>query len=326
MSSPFLTARSERLPSLHLGASAAQALHRLRRLTVASRDGGITTEVIRATIDEPDLSVGIALSIQTHGSLVNWHPHVHALVTNGGFRPDGTFVQLPFHTLDVLTEAFRRAVLKLFVDLELFEPDVAESMLAWMHSGFSVNDSVWLDQDDAPAHRRLARYCARNPVSLDRMAYDADAGSVTYSSDKPSGPTAGCHTFDALDFVALVAAQIPDKGQVLQRYYGYYSSRARGMRRKAAQAAALPVGSPEVPLGLPEDVSMPAACRRWADLLRRIFEIDPLLCPSCGGNMRIVDFVVVPRDIDRILCHMRDKGRDPRAGPWAVPAAGSSSA
>lgn len=158
------------------------------------------------------------------------------------------------------------------------------------------------------------------------MEYDAEAGTVTYFSDKPSGPTAGSHTFDALDFVALVAAQIPDKGQVLQRYYGYYSSRARGMRRKAAHAAAPPVGTPEVPLGQPEDASMPAACRRWADLLRRIFEIDPLLCPSCGGNMRVVDFIVVPRDIDRILCHMRDKGRDPRAGPWAVPAAGSSSA
>ena len=150
-------------------------------------------------------------------------PHIHALVTDDGFRPDGTFVPLPFHTLNVLTEAFRRAVLRLFADRDLFEPEVAQSMLAWMHSGFSVDDSVWLDQDDAPANRRLARYCARNPVSLDRMAYDADAGTVTYSSDKSSGPTAGCHTFDALDFVALVAAQIPDKGQVLQRYYGYYA-------------------------------------------------------------------------------------------------------
>ena len=153
------------------------------------------------------------------------------------------------------------------------------------------------------------------------MEYDAEAGTVTYFSDKPSGPTAGSHTFDALDFVALVAAQIPDKGQVLQRYYGYYSSRARGMRRKAtdaAEALALAGGPADVAVAQPADVSMSAACRRWAELLRRIFEVDPLICPACGGRMRIVGFVVVPRDIDRILCHMRDKGRDPRAGPWAA--------
>ncbi len=34
-------------------------------------------------------------SIQTHGSLANWQPHLHVLVTDGGFRPDGTLVRWP---------------------------------------------------------------------------------------------------------------------------------------------------------------------------------------------------------------------------------------
>ncbi len=50
-------------------------------------------------------------------------------MTYGGFRPDGTFVRLPAHSTEVLTEAFRRGVLKLFVARELFEPEVAEGML-----------------------------------------------------------------------------------------------------------------------------------------------------------------------------------------------------
>ena len=88
---------------------------------------------------EPDLSVGIVLSIQTRGSLVTWQPHIHALVTDGGFRRDGSLVPLSVHAADVLTEAFRRAVLKLFVDRELFEPEVAESMLVWLHAGVSTD-------------------------------------------------------------------------------------------------------------------------------------------------------------------------------------------
>ncbi len=122
------------------------------------------TDFVRATLDEPRLSVGIVLCIQTHGSLLNWQPHIHALVTDGGYRPDGTFVRRPAHTDDVLTEAFRRGILKLFVERELFEPEVADSMLDWLHSVFSVHYGVWLDQDDAPAHKRLALSCARYPV------------------------------------------------------------------------------------------------------------------------------------------------------------------
>ncbi len=72
------------------------------------------TAFIRTTVGEPGLSVGIVASIQTHGSLANWHPHLHPLVTDGGFRPDGTFVRLPLHDVTTLTEAFRRAVLRLF--------------------------------------------------------------------------------------------------------------------------------------------------------------------------------------------------------------------
>ena len=52
--------------------------------------------------------------------VANWHPHLHLLVTDGGFRPNGTFVSWPAHDTTRLTEAFRRAVLRLFVRLELF--------------------------------------------------------------------------------------------------------------------------------------------------------------------------------------------------------------
>ena len=60
---------------------------------------------------------------------------------------------------------------------------------------------------------------------------------------------------------------------------------------------------------------------RWAALLRRIYDVDPLRCPACGTQMRIISFILRPSVIDRILAHIRDKGHDPRAGPWANAAA-----
>jgi hypothetical protein len=256
-----------------------------------------------------------------HGSLANWHPHLHLLVTDGGFRPDGTFVHLPLHDVATLTEAFRRAVLKMFVQRELMEVETAQGMLAWPHAGFHVHDAVRAAADDTAFTVRLARYCARNPLALGRMVYDEEERAVTYHSDKSTGPTAGRETTDALEFLARVTSHIPNKGQVLQRYYGWYSSRQRGRRRKANGDG----GKGPLALVEPPPEAVREVKRRWAELLRRIFEVDPLACPRCGQQMRIVAFLTAPATIDRILDHLRRRAPThprQRAPPrrWTSPA------
>ena len=68
---------------------------------------------------------------------------------------------MPLHDVTTLTEAFRRAVLKMFVKRELMDIETAQGMLAWPHSGFHVHDEVWVTADDKEFTVRLARYCAR---------------------------------------------------------------------------------------------------------------------------------------------------------------------
>ena len=55
----------------------------------------------------------------------------------------------------------------------------------------------------------------------------------------------------------------------------------------------------------PEPEAARQARHRWAELLRRIFEVDPLACPRCGEQMRIVAFITEPKTIDHILDHLR---------------------
>lgn len=39
-------------------------------------------------------------AIQTFGDFIHWHPHIHALVSEGMFFPDGTFIPLPKLTIE----------------------------------------------------------------------------------------------------------------------------------------------------------------------------------------------------------------------------------
>jgi hypothetical protein len=145
-------------------------------------------------------------------------------------------MRMPWSSSRPVNAALVNCVFRLFVRRALFDDDQAVGMLAWPHSGFHVHTAVWIPEDDRAFAKRLARYCARNPVALERLTYDRAAKAVTYRSDKSEGPTAGTESADPLEFLARVLTHIPDKGQVTTRYYGWYANRPRGMRRRAEPA------------------------------------------------------------------------------------------
>ena len=155
---------------------------------------------------------------------------------------------------------------------------------------------------------------------MERLTYDraakAVAKAVTYWSDKSDGPTAGTETVDPLEFLARALVHLPDKGHVTTRYFGWNASRPRGMRQKAAPpgAAGPPAIVPARPLAPTE------ASRRWATLLQQLVEVDPLVCPTCHGAMRIVACITQPSVIDQILTHLRTRdAREAHAGPRSPP-------
>ena len=66
----------------------AYCLYRRRLLgEIAHAAARTVASAIRTLTGERELAVGIVACLQTHGSRANWHPHLHLLVTDGGFRP-----------------------------------------------------------------------------------------------------------------------------------------------------------------------------------------------------------------------------------------------
>ena len=45
--------------------------------------------------------------------------------------------------------------------------------------------------------------------------------------------------------------------------------------------------------------------RGWAEMIRKVYEVDPLLCPQCGGRMRIIAFLTDYAVVDRIIHHLK---------------------
>jgi hypothetical protein len=160
-----------------------------------------------------ELMPGVIAAIQTFGARINFHPHLHFLVTEGG--------------------------------VERLSLDEREAQVGYRYS--------------------------KEAKDLERMDY--------------------------LEFIARVTSHIPDKGQVTVRYYGLYANAHRGMIKKASLSS--------FPLRIGEDKLRRLPAKGWAEMIRKVYEVDPMLCPRCGGKMKVVAFITDFAVVDKIIDHLK---------------------
>ncbi len=266
--------------------------------------------------------------VQTAGDLANWHPHVHALVSRGGWTRDWEWVPLAYVDGSAAELLYRHKVMRLLQEEGLLTEERTALLLSWRHTGFSVHNRVRVEPEDGLAVERLARYIMRPPISLERMQWGGD-GEVLY---QPKGghdgrarqPGDPAETFDPAEFLARVIMHIPEPRRHLVRYYGWYSNVSRGKR--ARQVEAVTDTGPcdgEQARSTPSDRDHSpdghALRRSWAQLIKRIYEVDPLVCPSCGSEMKVIAFITEHEVVDAILRHLAKAGaRHPRGPPSAA--------
>jgi hypothetical protein len=193
-------------------------------------------ELMVAATADPELQPGMVAAVQTAGDLGRWHPHVHALVSRGGWTREGEWVPVPYVDEHAAELVFRHRVISLLQEEGLLSEQRTALLLSWRNTGFSVHTRVRVGPEDGAAVERLARYIMRPPVSLERMEW-AGAGPVRYRArlGHASGRGQGREAEEVLDpteFLARVLMHVPEPRRHLVRYYGAYSNASRGRRRR----------------------------------------------------------------------------------------------
>jgi len=237
------------------------------------------------------LRPGVIAVLQTFGDRINLHVHFHFLVTEGGVDEAGIFHKLPGIDDARLGEIFGREVLAFLVGRQMLSPEWAERILSWPHTGFNVHSLV--RAKTKPEAERVGKYMLRPILALERLTLLDGEGKVGYRH----GDDAELETMDYLEFIARVTSHIPDKGQVMVRYYGLYANAHRGKVRKASLAPS--------PLRIVEEEPRRLHAKGWAEMIRKVYEVDPMVCPKCGGAMKVVSFLTEPAVVDRIIDHLK---------------------
>jgi hypothetical protein len=179
----------------------------------------------------------------------------------------------------------------------------------WVHSGFNVYHSRRVLPEERADLERLAQYIIRNPFAVEKMqvtkANRANPdGSIIYHSGLNPKIQRNFEVFTPCEFIAAITQHIPDKNFQLVRYYGWYSNKMRGQRGKQAAQADRVAGKTveilDVSAHNPRRIPSP----KWRELIKKVWEADPLLCPRCQKEMRIVALIDEREVIERILRHL----------------------
>ncbi len=231
--------------------------------------------------------------------------------------------------------AARTRILRAFVGRGLIESFDAKEMLAYQHSGFSVDAGVCIAATDRAGLERLLRYCARPPFAMERLRQRG--ADLVYHCPKPqTGGKQADLVLTPLELIARIAALVPPPRTHRHRYF-YFGVLAPNSPLRAAVTAlaqAVPVRAPQVPAaqsaataGAPGAAQPPApepakrfpAHYLWAVLIARIYEVFPLVCPICAGQMRLIAFITDGAEVRKILEHIGVDSQAPHISPVRGP-------
>lgn len=217
--------------------------------------------------------------------------------------------------------------------------------------GFDIHAGVFVSASDREGRERLLRYCARSPLSLERLSQLKD-GRLAYALRKPWGKQTH-RIMRPTEFLARLSALIPPPRHPLVRFHGVFaphsawrkrivprksphvpeapqSPRAavpaepavargpgRGPARPPKTSATTIAASQPAPPRAPVCDATASRCRRseridWAELLKRVYAVDALACPC--GRLRFIALIL---DADAAAALLQSLGRDASAPPIA---------
>jgi hypothetical protein len=142
---------------------------------------------------------------------------------------------------------------------------------------------------------------------MDIMEYKEKQGMVIYRSKHHATLKRNFQIMSGAVWLRLLLQHIPDRGEHLVRYYGWYSNRSRGDRKESGGTTSESETDSLEQLDSDPDHLDPeytkAARSAWARLIKKVCEVDPLKRPHCGGEMRFLAVIEEDPVIERILRH-----------------------
>jgi len=175
-----------------------------------------------------EVTPGVIAVLHTYGKDMKWNPHVHALVTEGGFKQNGEWMDVNIFPYKMLRRAWQYHLLtNLKGELEDTPENssLIHSLFEEYPEGFYVRAKDTINNSKGMV-KYIGRYVRHPAIAEGRIeGYDGERVTFWYLDDDGAKHYI---TMSLEEFITAVIGHIPDPQFKTVRHYGIY---ARNQRR-----------------------------------------------------------------------------------------------
>ena len=218
---------------------------------------------------------GFICVLHTFGRPLEWNPHIHCILSEGGFSDNAIWRPVKHFNYTYLRNAFQTALLN---EMEQHIGPSFKKIKAYIYhkdkNGFYVYAKPNLC-DPNTVIKYIGRYLGRPVIALKRIdSYDGE--NVTFHYNRHEDNTYVKRTIPAIKFIKLLIQHIPEKHFKMIRYYGLY---ARHRKIDAKLYRAIHQSKHRFIKGF----------TKWRQDILLSFGYDPLFCPHCKKEMALIE-------------------------------------
>ena len=214
---------------------------------------------------------GFICVLHTFGRPLEWNPHVHCLISEGGVGSFTPWRRITHFNYTYLRNAFCTALLN---EMHKHIGDSFKKTKSFIYNlckdGFYVYAKPQKCEPNTVA-KYIGRYLGRPVIATSRIdAYDGE--SVTFHYNRHEDDVLVTEKIPALELIGRLIQHIPEKHFKMIRYYGIYA-RHREKDKKLFRAISK------------EKHKFLLSFNKWRESILYSFGYDPLKCPCCGKTM-----------------------------------------
>ena len=218
---------------------------------------------------------GFIMVLHTFGRDLKWNPHIHCLISEGGYSDDGVWRNVKHFDYTFLRNAFRTALLnEMESKIGSSFKKVKAKCYREHQQGFYVYAKPNLC-DPRIVVKYIGRYLGRPVIATSRIdKYDGEM--VTFHYNRHEDEQYIEETIPAMKFIQRLIRHIPEKHFKMIRYGGIYA-RHREIDSKLYRAISK------------SKHHIYHSFNQWRTAILSSFGYDPLVCPDCQHRMEFLE-------------------------------------
>lgn len=217
---------------------------------------------------------GFIMVLHTFGRNLKWNPHIHCLISEGGYSDNGFWRNIHHFNYTFLRNAFRTALLN---EMEHRIGPSFKTVKARCYREHKEGFYVYAKPnkcDPKTVIKYIGRYLVRLVIATLRIdQYDGD--SVTFHYNRHEDDKYVEETVPVMEFIQRLIQHIPQKHYKMIRYGGLYA-RHRETDKKLHRAISR------------EKHHIYRSFNQWRTAILSAFGYDPLKC-ECGTTMLFLE-------------------------------------